>query len=1216
MRIRKIELQNLNSLRGQHKVDFTAPPLDTAGIIAVTGETGAGKSTLLDAILLALYAETARKHQKEVVTYGQKEAWAEVEFEVSGQIYRSRWEVKLKKGGDQNTAQMSLTKLVGDHWEGIGSGIHDLTSKTNRIGLIETLVGLSYDQFCKSVILPQGKFAEFFTAKEDDRAAILERLTNTEIYSHIGIAAHERLAEAKQALDVLELKRGEMRIPTKQEIADWKAQDKETQEQIKAVKAERNALEQVTKWYADEGAYQTTLAGYRERLTHTEAEQLAFAPQLLKLRNFERARPFLERYRTAAAQMTELAAEKAQLEALKAQLLAENESIALHQSDLERLKAQSESQIEAKKALQPVLEKVQSLDENIRQKEQILVPQLEDVRNLETAGKSLITDLEKETQKLAELEPLLLKVRSWIADNAALNSIEEDYGALQKQLEQIAEMEREAEVLTARIAELEVVRNAAAPKEQQLKAQQQAASAQIAEIQTAQQAALAHLSTTKDGLTSQIEELQKLEFAYQKVQEQQKRYRGTLREISLLRESNEHLLLEQEKVYRDLLSFVLLQDELEQEKKTRDGILDLHRRLLFIAEERAQLKPDQPCPVCGSLEHPDAAHLVEQVALASQDSEKVERKLESVKADVQRLQNEARLIHTKLGEVLEDSEEAANAELRSLFQRSSDEELELKAMIGKLPKAKKAQTDHLSVVTTDTALLEIQTELDQFQQLRKQLESDQKALDKLQTEQRAAENALAAHLQSTQATNTEWEQKQTQLAANTTKTEAERNQMRSKLAVYQIDYQQVGVQILVELNKSREHWKKAHDTLAEREKAQIEADANKISLTTQMEQLTEQLQTKTALVDGYKQEHAALTAQRKQLVGETEPATQLVQIEQQIQATQLDIAQAQEEQLERNKKAALLQGQCTKMEADCLKMQATNQAGLASLGADMLKAGFDLESLPNFELTPEEAESIEKTAETLNQTQHTLKIQLTETEAKLTQHLTTAPELAKVDLESEQLRLQSTESTLFETQGILRQRFEDVKNLNVQSTALQEQIEKAQAECARWARIDDVIGSRDGAKFRKYAQGITLDNLIYHANTHLKRLFGRYQIARIVTNARTELQMEIVDTFQSDHRRTINTLSGGETFLISLAMALGLSDLAGQKTRIQSVFIDEGFGSLDPNTLDTAMEALENLQAEGVTVGIISHLPALHERIGTRVMVRKVGSGYSTIEVS
>jgi DNA repair protein SbcC/Rad50 len=297
-------------------------------------------------------------------------------------------------------------------------------------------------------------------------------------------------------------------------------------------------------------------------------------------------------------------------------------------------------------------------------------------------------------------------------------------------------------------------------------------------------------------------------------------------------------------------------------------------------------------------------------------------------------------------------------------------------------------------------------------------------------------------------------------------------------------------------------------------------------------------------------------------------------------------------------------------------MQATNQAGLKSLGADMLKAGFDLESLPNFELAPEEAESIEKTEETLNQTQHTLKSQLTETEANLTQHLTTAPELAKVDLEAEQLRLQSTESTLFETQGILRQRFEDVKNLNVQSTALQEQIEKAQTECARWARIDDVIGSRDGAKFRKYAQGITLDNLIYHANTHLKRLFGRYQIARIVTNARTELQMEIVDTFQSDHRRTINTLSGGETFLISLAMALGLSDLAGQKTRIQSVFIDEGFGSLDPNTLDTAMEALENLQAEGVTVGIISHLPALHERIGTRVMVRKVGSGYSTIEVS
>jgi DNA repair protein SbcC/Rad50 len=112
-----------------------------------------------------------------------------------------------------------------------------------------------------------------------------------------------------------------------------------------------------------------------------------------------------------------------------------------------------------------------------------------------------------------------------------------------------------------------------------------------------------------------------------------------------------------------------------------------------------------------------------------------------------------------------------------------------------------------------------------------------------------------------------------------------------------------------------------------------------------------------------------------------------------------------------------------------------------------------------------------------------------------------------------------------------------------------------------------------------------------------------------------DLELEIIDTFQSDHKRSAKSLSGGETFLISLALALGLSDLAGQKTRIQSVFIDEGFGSLDATTLETAMEALENLQAEGVTISIISHIPALHERIGTRIAIQKVGNGYSTVGI-
>ena len=127
----------------------------------------------------------------------------------------------------------------------------------------------------------------------------------------------------------------------------------------------------------------------------------------------------------------------------------------------------------------------------------------------------------------------------------------------------------------------------------------------------------------------------------------------------------------------------------------------------------------------------------------------------------------------------------------------------------------------------------------------------------------------------------------------------------------------------------------------------------------------------------------------------------------------------------------------------------------------------------------------------------------------------------------------------------------------------------------------------DGASFRKFAQSLTLQQLIHYANQHLDKLYGRYYLDK---KASGDLDMEIIDTFQSDNRRSVNTLSGGETFLVSLALALGLSDLAGEKSNIQSLFIDEGFGALDQQTLEIAIAALENLQAQGVKIGIISHI--------------------------
>jgi exonuclease SbcC len=165
---------------------------------------------------------------------------------------------------------------------------------------------------------------------------------------------------------------------------------------------------------------------------------------------------------------------------------------------------------------------------------------------------------------------------------------------------------------------------------------------------------------------------------------------------------------------------------------------------------------------------------------------------------------------------------------------------------------------------------------------------------------------------------------------------------------------------------------------------------------------------------------------------------------------------------------------------------------------------------------------------------------------------------------------------------------------------------------ARWRAVSDLIGSSDGKKFRSFAQGLTLDALLRQANHHLLDLAPRYQIMRVPGQ---DLELQVVDRDLGDEVRSVNGLSGGESFLVSLALALALASIATRVTQSRTLFIDEGFGTLDRETLEHAMVALESLRASGRTVGVISHVPELHERIGVRVEVERTGVGRSRVVV-
>lgn len=217
-----------------------------------------------------------------------------------------------------------------------------------------------------------------------------------------------------------------------------------------------------------------------------------------------------------------------------------------------------------------------------------------------------------------------------------------------------------------------------------------------------------------------------------------------------------------------------------------------------------------------------------------------------------------------------------------------------------------------------------------------------------------------------------------------------------------------------------------------------------------------------------------------------------------------------------------------------------------------------------------------------------------------------------VVFKARQIQLQRDNEALVASQATRRGQINtDTQNQRLRK-AKETELAEARTQLVVWKRLREMIGSHDGSKFRRYAQAISLDVLTRHANRHLAKLSDRYVISR---DSQEALNLQIEDLHQASVRRPMASLSGGESFLASLALALGLSDLAGRTVRIDSLFIDEGFGSLDPETLEIAIASLESLRQDHKTVGVISHVGLLKERISTQISVEKVAGGVSRIRV-
>jgi len=280
--------------------------------------------------------------------------------------------------------------------------------------------------------------------------------------------------------------------------------------------------------------------------------------------------------------------------------------------------------------------------------------------------------------------------------------------------------------------------------------------------------------------------------------------------------------------------------------------------------------------------------------------------------------------------------------------------------------------------------------------------------------------------------------------------------------------------------------------------------------------------------------------------------------------------------------------------------------------ASVIKAAFSDETqFTANRLSSEARRQLDQQAKTLDKKQADIATRKKDREISLAQALEKELTDASLeDLQKSEGDIQSTLDVIKREMGAMQQRLSDNKDAKAKIQEKRFLIEAQKTECRRWDNLHDLIGSADGKKYRNFAQGLTFELMVSHANRQLVKMTDRYLLVR---DEAQPLELSVVDNYQAGEIRSTKNLSGGESFIVSLSLALGLSNMASRKVRVDSLFLDEGFGTLDEESLDTALETLAGLQQDGKLIGVISHVPALKERISTQIQVTPHAGGTSMI---
>lgn len=421
------------------------------------------------------------------------------------------------------------------------------------------------------------------------------------------------------------------------------------------------------------------------------------------------------------------------------------------------------------------------------------------------------------------------------------------------------------------------------------------------------------------------------------------------------------------------------------------------------------------------------------------------------------------------------------------------------------------------------------------------------------------------------------------------------------------------VEALIESLKSRlKAWQEQakQKTDIEKQIADIGSEMKRLDavIDTQVKALTE----KQEALERLKKELADKTEERKQLYGDKKPDNEEGRLNKAVTEAEKAEKKARDLNNEQQQKLTMAKAHIDSLKTRIEQRTPELQKAETDFSAALIPADFaDEKAFLKARLSQEDRESLSSRAKELDDAGMELKVKQKDRETRLTTEI--SKKLTDKTLEELEPQFKEFEESLKE----LRDAVAGLKHKLSENTAAKERIKEKQSaieaqkkECHRWERLHGLIGSADGKKYRNFAQGLTFELMVSHANQQLEKMTDRYLLIR---DEQQLLELNVVDNYQAGEIRSTKNLSGGESFIVSLTLALGLSKMASRKVRVDSLFLDEGFGTLDEEALETALETLSGLQQYGKLIGIISHVSALKERISTQINVTPASGGRSSL---